>query len=60
MYVVRELTDMSYPAIGRVFGDRDHTTVMHAVSKVEALMAERKAIFHQVQALVQELRKGVA
>ncbi len=60
MYVVRELTDMSYPAIGRVFGDRDHTTVMHAVSKVEALMAERKAIFHQVQAIVQELRKGVA
>lgn len=60
MYVVRELTDMSYPAIGRVFGDRDHTTVMHAVSKVEALMAERKAIFHQVQGIVQEVRKGVA
>ncbi|HEX7131966.1 MAG TPA: chromosomal replication initiator protein DnaA [Iamia sp.] len=60
MYVVRELTELSYPAIGRVFGDRDHTTVMHAVSKIEALMAERKAIFHQVQALVQELRKGVA
>ncbi|HMJ75164.1 MAG TPA: chromosomal replication initiator protein DnaA [Iamia sp.] len=60
MYVVRELTELSYPAIGREFGDRDHTTVMHAVSKIEALMAERKAIFHQVQALVQELRKGVA
>ena len=60
MYVVRELTELSYPAIGRVFGDRDHTTVMPAVSKIEALMAERKAIFHQVQALVQELRKGVA
>ncbi|WP_219943280.1 chromosomal replication initiator protein DnaA [Iamia sp. SCSIO 61187] len=60
MYVVRELTELSYPAIGRVFGDRDHTTVMHAVSKIEALMAERKAIFHQVQALVQELRKGVS
>ncbi len=58
MYVVRELTDLSYPAIAREFGDRDHTTVMHAVSKIEALMAERKAIFHQVQALVQELRKA--
>jgi chromosomal replication initiator protein len=58
MYVIRELTDLSYPAIAREFGGRDHTTVMHAVSKIEALMAERKAIFHQVQALVQELRKG--
>ncbi|WCO67107.1 chromosomal replication initiator protein DnaA [Iamia majanohamensis] len=58
MYVIRELTDLSYPAIARDFGNRDHTTVMHAVSKIEALMAERKAIFHQVQAIVQELKKG--
>ena len=60
MYVIRELTDLSYPAIAREFGGRDHTTVMHAVSKIEALMAERKAIFHQVQAIVQELKKGAA
>ncbi len=60
MYVIRELTDLSYPAIARDFGNRDHTTVMHAVSKIEALMAERKAIFHQVQAIVQELKKGQA
>jgi len=59
MYVIRELTDLSYPAIAREFGGRDHTTVMHAVSKIENLMAERKPIFHQVQALLQELRKGV-
>lgn len=58
MYVIRELTDLSYPAIAREFGGRDHTTVMHAVSKIEALMGERKAIFHQVQAIVQELKKG--
>ncbi len=58
MYVVRELTDLSYPNIGRVFGDRDHTTVMHAVEKIGALMQERKQIFHQVQALVQDVRKG--
>ena len=43
MYVVRELTDLSYPAIAREFGGRDHTTVIHAVEKIEALMAERKA-----------------
>ncbi|HYI62185.1 MAG TPA: chromosomal replication initiator protein DnaA [Acidimicrobiales bacterium] len=58
MYVIRELTDLSYPAIAREFGGRDHTTVMHAVSKIENLMAERKPIFHQVQAIVQELKKG--
>ena len=42
MYVLREMTDFSYPAIGREFGDRDHTTVMHAVSRVAELM-ERDA-----------------
>ena len=34
MYVFRELTDLSYPAIAREFGGRDHTTVIHAVDKV--------------------------
>ena len=34
MYVFRELTDFSYPAIGREFGGRDHSTVMHAVEKI--------------------------
>jgi len=60
MYVIRELTDLSFPAIGREFSNRDHTTVMHAVAKIENLMGERKAIFHQVQALLLELRKGAA
>ena len=41
MYLFRELTDFSYPAIGREFGDRDHTTVIHAVEKISALMKER-------------------
>ena len=34
MYVFRELTDLSYPAIAREFGGRDHTTVIHAVEKI--------------------------
>lgn len=34
MYAVRQHTDLSYPAIGRLF-NRDHTTVMHAVDKIE-------------------------
>ncbi len=58
MYVVRELTDLSYPAIAREFGGRDHTTVIHAVEKIGALMQERKQVFHQVQALIQDIKKG--
>jgi chromosomal replication initiator protein len=59
MYVLRELTDFSYPAIGREFGDRDHTTVMHAVSKIGKLMAERRATYEQVTELLHRL-KGAA
>ena len=58
MYVFRELTDLSYPAIGREFGDRDHTTVIHAVEKIKALMRERRQIYDQVTELVQQIRKG--
>lgn len=58
MYVFRELTDFSYPAIGRVFGDRDHTTVMHAVEKISGLMKERRSVFEQVSELMQRLRTG--
>ena len=58
MYVFRELTDFSYPAIGRVFGDRDHTTVMHAVEKISQLMKERRPIYDQVTALIHRIRTG--
>ena len=40
MYLFRELTDYSYPAIASEFGGRDHTTVMHAQRKVAKLMSE--------------------
>lgn len=56
MYVFRELTDLSYPAIGREFGNRDHTTVIHAVEKVQALMKERQQIYSQVTELIQLLK----
>ncbi len=51
MYVCRDKTDLSYPAIARAYGGRDHTTVIHAVEKIGALMAERHHIFDQVTAL---------
>ena len=51
MYLLRELTEMSLPRIGNDLGGRDHTTVMHAVRKVSAQMAERQTIFNQVTEL---------
>jgi chromosomal replication initiator protein len=44
MYLAKQLTSRSLPEIGRKFGNRDHTTVMHAVSRVGELM-ERDAAF---------------
>ena len=58
MYVFRQLTDFSYPAIGREFGDRDHSTVIHAVTKIEKLMAERAQIYNQVTDLIIRIRTG--
>ena len=58
MYVFRELTDFSYPAIGREFGDRDHSTVMHAVDKIAGLMKERQQIYNQVTDLIVRIKSG--
>ncbi len=58
MYVFRELTDFSYPAIAREFGGRDHTTVIHAVEKVAGLMKERRQVYDQVTELIQSIKGG--
>lgn len=58
MYVFRELTDLSYPAIARLFGGRDHTTVIHAVDKVQRMMKERQQVFDRVTNLAQKLKKA--
>jgi chromosomal replication initiator protein len=56
MYVFRELTDLSYPSIARLFGGRDHTTVIHAVDKIQRQMKERKQVYDQVTDLIQRLK----
>jgi chromosomal replication initiator protein len=58
MYVFRELTDFSYPRIAEEFGGRDHTTVIHAVEKIKALMTERHQVFDQVNELMSRVRLG--
>jgi chromosomal replication initiator protein len=60
MYVMREMTDLSYPNIAKEFGGRDHTTVIHAVEKITSLMKERRQIYDQVTELIAAIRGGGA
>ncbi len=58
MYAFRDLTDLSYPAIARLFGGRDHTTVIHAVEKIQRLMSERKQVYDQVTEMIGSLKRA--
>jgi chromosomal replication initiator protein len=58
MYVMRELTSLSYPRIAEAFGGRDHTTVMYAVDKIKQQMTERQMTFDQVNELITRIRLG--
>ncbi|MDQ4133548.1 MAG: chromosomal replication initiator protein DnaA [Actinomycetota bacterium] len=55
MYVCRSLTEESLPSIGRSFGDRDHTTVLHAVRKIEKLMTANSNVHAKVVELMNRL-----
>jgi chromosomal replication initiator protein len=56
MYLSKQLTARSLPEIGRKFGGRDHTTVMHACDKISALMKERSQIYNDVMTLEKKVR----
>jgi chromosomal replication initiator protein len=58
MYVCRELTDLSFPQIAKAFGKSDHTTVIHAVQKIEKQMGEKRQIYDQVNELTQLIRNA--
>jgi chromosomal replication initiator protein len=57
MYLCRELTDLSLPQIGQIFGGRDHTTVMHANKKIRNEIAQRRRTFEQVQELTSRIKQ---
>lgn len=58
MYLCRELTPLSLPKIGALFGGRDHTTVMYACRKVGQLIAERRSVFNQVTELTTKIKQN--
>lgn len=56
MYLCKKLTPRSLPEIGRKFGGRDHTTVMHAVRKIDELIAEDVSFADEVKQLTRKLK----
>jgi chromosomal replication initiator protein len=57
MYLCREMTNLSLPKIGQLFGGRDHTTVMYAHRKITKLMTEDRSVFNQVTELTARIRQ---
>lgn len=57
MYLSREMTNLSLPKIGQLFGNRDHTTVMYANKKIAELMKERRSIYNQVTELTSRIKQ---
>src|SRR5262245_6052007 len=58
MYLSRELTDSSLPKIGRHLGGRDHTTVIHATSKIARLIREDRSVYNLVQELTARIKQA--
>jgi hypothetical protein len=60
MFLAKHLTPHSLPVIGRKFGGRDHTTVLHAVRKIEALRARDKTLAGDLDAIRRAITAQVA
>jgi chromosomal replication initiator protein len=58
MYLARQLTPASLPTIGKLFGGRDHSTVLHACNKIASMLQEDRRLSALVEELARELRNG--
>jgi chromosomal replication initiator protein len=55
MYLARQLTHASLAEVGRAFGGKDHTTVLHAVGKIQALIQENSKLQKTIETLTQTI-----
>lgn len=58
MYLCRELTEISLPRIGVIFGNRDHSTVLYACRKVGEKLSQNPTMFNQVQEITSLIKHG--
>ena len=56
MYLARQLTHASLADVGRAFGGKDHTTVLHAVSKIQTLLQEDPKLRTSVDSIIQGIK----
>jgi chromosomal replication initiator protein len=56
MYLVKELTNASLPEIGRVFGGKHHTTVIHSINKIEKLRLIEPDLNRMLHSLMDSLQ----
>ena len=59
MYLSRELTSSSLPRIGKSFGDRDHSTVIYAISKISDLIKTDKNVYMQIQEITNKIKTSI-
>jgi chromosomal replication initiator protein len=55
MYIVKELTQASLPEIGKAFGGKHHTTVLHSVQKIEALREKDPEVDRFVHSIIDSI-----
>ena len=56
MHLSRELTNESLPKIGKAFGGRDHSTVMHATAKISNLINSDRDVFSQIHEITTHVK----
>lgn len=57
IYLCRELTDLSFPSIGKIFGGRDHTTIIHSYNKICDLLSQEHQCFQEIQVLIRKIKE---
>ena len=56
MYLAREMTDLTLPEIGEYFGGRDHSTVIHAVGKIDSDLKKNQNVKNLIQKLMLDIK----